>query len=324
MNNSVKTTIKIIIGLLIGGTLLYLAFKDVDWNHFLRNLKKISVGFITLGVTAMFLSHVSRALRWKQLIEANNVSVRASSAFWAVLFGYTVNNAIPRAGEIARCTILKESDDVPVAISMGTVVVERAIDMLIMGILLAGIFFIETGSFIEKITTQIPAAKYLPHFFFVFIAFFGTFAYLVLRFQHKFSQIKFLKPVVGFIISLAEAILSIRKVENKLVFTIHTLIIWIMYVLSNYMMILAFPMLPDKSFYFAYLTFIMGAIGIVLPSPGGLGTYHGIIVYLFELLNYSRKLGQLFAFVAHSAIYIPTTIAGGIGYFVLIFNKKNK
>ncbi len=89
-------------------------------------------------------------------------------------------------------------------------------------------------------------------------------------------------------------------------------------------MVLAFPMLPDRSFYFAYLTFIMGAIGIIIPSPGGLGSYHSIIVYLFEILNYSKKLGQLFAFVVHSAIYVPTTIAGGIAYFVLIFNKKSR
>ncbi len=324
MNNKTKTIIKVIVGLLLGGALLYLAFKDVDWDDFTRNLREVSIGFISLGILMMFLSHISRALRWKQLIEANNVEVRASSAFWAVLFGYTVNNAIPRGGEIARCTILKESDNVPVAVSMGTVVVERAIDMIIMAALFSGILLLESGTFVEKLTVNMQSAKYVPYILLSLLIAFALFAYLLTRFQHFFYRFKILKPVIKFLVSLVEAILSIRKVKNKFLFVIHTAVIWLLYILSNYFIVQAFPMLPDKSFYFAYLIFVMGAIGIVIPSPGGLGSYHSIVVYLFEILNYSKRLGQLFAFVAHSAIYVPTTIAGGIAYFVLIFNKENK
>ncbi len=316
-----KNVLKIVLGILIGGGLLYWAFRDMDWEALERSLSRINKTLVFLGVLSMLASHFVRGARWKLLIEANGVKISTLSAFWAVMVGYMVNNAIPRGGEVARCTILKESDDIPVAISFGTVVVERVFDMLIMAGFLAIIFVTQSAEFAEGFSEEIPQGYiwgFLGGFFGVI--FLGV--YLVLKFQNQLLQIKWLAPVMRFVVSLSEAVTSITKIRQKSLFLLETALIWFFYILSTYLILLGLPNMPDRSFYFAMTILIIGGIGIVIPSPGGLGSYHSIVIYLFEMLGYGKQAGQLMAMISHSTIFIMNTIVGAVGYFILITKKK--
>ncbi len=316
-----KNIIKVLVGSVIGGVLLYWAFRDMDWEELKKSLAEINTGLVLLGVFSMLASHFVRGARWKLLIEANGEKVSVLSAFWAVMVGYMVNNAIPRGGEVARCTILKQSDDIPVAVSFGTVVVERVFDMFIMAGFLALIFVTQSAEFSENISKEIPQT-YLWGFLGAFFLIIAVGVWSVLKFKDKLLQIKWLAPVMRFAVTLSEAVTSVTKIKQKYLFLLETGLIWLFYILSNYFILLGLPDMPDRSFYFAMTALIIGGIGIVIPSPGGLGSYHSFVIYLFEIMHYGKQAGQLFAMITHSTIFIMNTIVGAVGYFLLITKKK--
>lgn len=141
----------------VGLLLMYFAFKGIDLENFWHNLKQANFLWVILALILALTSHLVRAYRWNLLIEPIGYKPRLLYTFYAVLIGYLANLAFPRIGEVTRCASLNRSDKIPLDSLLGTVIAERAIDLVSLVVLLMAVFLIRVefyGKFInDKIFT---------------------------------------------------------------------------------------------------------------------------------------------------------------------------
>lgn len=127
-----KTALKYIILFLIGVGVLYLAFRGQDLEKIWQEIKTANYFWVFISAVAVLIAHVLRALRWQMLYQSIHYKVSFWNAYHAVMIGYLANLALPRFGEIGRCSVIHKAEKVPMFASIGTVITERLFDVLVL------------------------------------------------------------------------------------------------------------------------------------------------------------------------------------------------
>lgn len=320
----VVEVIKYAIGLGLGCGLLWLAFKDIEVAQLQQDLAHVNLWYLLPGFVVGIMSHWLRAYRWTMLTEAAGHPTGHINAFWSVMVGYMANNAVPRLGEVTRCTMLARAEGIPFLAAMGTVVVERAIDVVFLLFFIGLVFLLEfdkvmayfsqTGSEAAQTGSGIPwlwiAAGVLA------LGFAG-----VLVFRRKLLATALGAKVWKLVLTLVQSVLSIRKLRRVWLFVAVSFAIWLFYILFVYVMLLGMPGAEHTGFYFAFFLTVLGGIGMAMPVPGGLGPYHNAVLIGFTLWGLSAQLGVASALWLHTPQFLFAVAVGAIGYFVLILKK---
>jgi uncharacterized protein (TIRG00374 family) len=157
--------VKYTITLGIAGFLLWYVYRDLSFENLLSQFDNINYYWISLSVIIALLSHYLRAFRWNILLKPLGYDLKAHRTFIAVMVGYFANNLVPRLGEVTRCGILKKTDDVAITSAFGSVVAERAFDLLTLILVAAFTFFIEfdklSGFILDNFQDSIPDTESL-------------------------------------------------------------------------------------------------------------------------------------------------------------------
>ena len=130
MRSKVLKVINFFVFLALGILLLYLSFRGVDLNQLVEDLKAANYFWVVISLLCATVGYISRAIRWRLLIEPLNYKPPIKNVFYALMFGYFANFLFPRIGEITRCGSLTKSDKIPMDSLIGTVIIERAIDLV--------------------------------------------------------------------------------------------------------------------------------------------------------------------------------------------------
>ncbi|MBE0655978.1 MAG: flippase-like domain-containing protein [Bacteroidales bacterium] len=149
--------------LALGLSLLYFAFRGIDFQSLMGDFKKARYSWVILSLGFAMIAYISRAIRWNLIIEPLGYKPELKNTFFSLLVGYLANFAFPRIGEITRCATLGKKEKIPVDKLVGTVIVERVVDLftlfLLLGVLI--IFRFETlGNFLTKIFSSPSEKKY--------------------------------------------------------------------------------------------------------------------------------------------------------------------
>jgi hypothetical protein len=245
---------------------------------------------------------------------------------------------IPRAGEISRCTALNRVEKIPVDKLFGTILVERVIDFafLISLFLLTLVlkfdlilkFFSELGS--QSVGSEVSSStKY--YVLLAIILFFGLTYYFLKKWIVKTV---FYDKIIEFIQGLKEGFKSIKKMKRKSAFWFHTFSIWIMYFLMTYICFQAIPETSHLSISDGLFLLVLGGIGMVIPTPGGVGSYHAIVMIGLSVLGVGTIfLGEngdpsnpalLFPTIVHIAQTLVAIIMGSIGLLILSLTKRKQ
>jgi uncharacterized protein (TIRG00374 family) len=327
--------LKYLLGILLASGLLYLALKDIPLATLSEQLAKARFEWVLLGLVPAILSHWLRGYRWKMLFNAAGIhNISTTNAFWAVMVGYMVNNVFPRLGEVTRCSILLKSNNIPIAVSAGTVLVERAIDLLSLIVLVMALLALELdmlkkilGANIEKLL-QIN----LQNLFWVAIGGALVVAVAILGAIKKrgaLRKIKLFNKAYIFVVSLLGAITSVKNIQRPFLFIGVSFLIWLGYITAIYFVFRALPQFEqydNLNFYFAFVITVVGGIAMTLPVPGGIGTFHSAVKITFLAYGIANGLGEITAILAHTpGNLIINTILGLLGYLylVLVFRNKN-
>jgi glycosyltransferase 2 family protein len=267
---------KYALGLLLGGLFLYLAFKDAEWSEIVVELREVSLPWVLLALSIGLFSHFLRGVRWQMQLKASGYQPGYLNLFAAVMVGYLVNQALPRAGELARCTSLLRSDRVPLAKGFGTVVIERVFDLLILVVLISLAFALEADTLFEYLGRFLAArdgsdAGPSPWLMGLGIAagvgLLGTW-----WLRHRLLRLPLVQRFVAFGRELWQAALSIRYIERPWLFILYTLTIWLCYWMMTYVCFFAidsFTQVDLDLVYLSLVTTVMGGIGMAMPVPGG-------------------------------------------------------
>ncbi len=331
MKKKLVFALRIILFFALGLFLFWLVYKDQPLDEISRALKSANYFWIALSLFLSLLSHISRAMRWNLLIEPLGYRPRLINSFFAVMTMYISNMAIPRSGEIARCTVLKRYEKVPVSQSFGTVVTERVFDMLMLGILLLIVLFSQMKTVLEFIGNN-PEVKnnfeaiFSYRNFTILSVVLVSILVLLFLFRSKISQNTFFFKLKELFMSFISGMLTVWKMEKKWQFIFHSIFIWVMYFLMIYVVFQSFDFTKHLGLMTGLTVFVMSSLGMVAPSPGGIGTWHFMAIETLILYGVQKYPdANAFAFAAHGAMTLFILLLGLISIVLLpVVNSKNK
>ncbi len=321
--------------------LLWDSFEKIDESALAPGQSKIgfildvfsqgSTLFFALSAFFTILSHVIRAERWKLLLEPIGYKVSLWNSFTAVINGYFVNLAIPRGGEVSRPITLGKLEGVPLNTSLGTVVMERIIDLIFLVICLGSVFIFQFTTLLQFLQDYTPAAENgqgensfgLIHYVLVAAVITGIFVFILYKAKPALFEL-IRNKAIEFMVGMKSGILSVFKLEKRFLFFVYSIAIWVSYMMMLWMILLAFPETEVLSFIDALTIFAVGGIALAIPSPGGAGTYHTMVplamVHLCGLTDLAK--GVAFATIFHGWQTIIVIILGMIGLIVINTRKK--
>jgi hypothetical protein len=306
---------KYFLPILFSVILLWLAFQKVSWQAIVEPFARANYFWIGVsGILAIF-SHLLRAARWQLVVEPLGYSMRLIPAFMAVMVGYLMNFVIPRAGEFARCGLIQRLAGVPADKAFGTVVVERIIDVLMLGGLCIVLLLVEFNG-LTKFFLGFFQAKFCSLVSLWWVALIALILMVLLAgfgwiYWQKLKKLSFFPRLQSIFLNIWVGIRSIQKVKNLPLFIVYTFLIWLMYYLMAYVLFFCFPETAHLDMWFGYLILIMGTIGMATPVQGGFGAYHLLVGSVFALRNLSAEQGVVLATFMHTIQLIFVLVIGG-------------
>jgi len=305
--------------------LMYLAFKNQNPKTLFQQLKNVNYWWVGTSVIFGFIAIVSRGFRWIILLDNLGYHTGKMNSIYAVAIGYFTNIAIPRAGEITRCTSLNQTENIPVDKLFGTIILERVIDFIFL-ILLVFLTLILKFDLIVGLYYKLFEGQSL-HFLPIIFAIFGFSAlclFLFYLFKKKIKRSSFWLKVKSFIFGVKDGIKSINGLENKFGFWFHTFVIWIMYLLMTYVCFFSIPATSFLTLADGLYAMVIGGFGMVAPVQGGIGAYHYIVKTGLILLEVSEDAALLFATIVHTAQTLMTLTVGGVSILMVFLSHKKK
>lgn len=315
MNKKTGKFLKIVLPLLLGILLVWYSLSKISISELILYFKNADYFYIGLGLFFGLLSHLSRAYRWKFMIEPLGYTLRFPNSVMAVFATYLVNYTIPRAGEITRATILSNYEGVPFEKGFGTIVAERIADMLVMlGIIIITLFL--EFEFIY----QFFAERFEPKKIII-----GALLLLILValffFFVRTSQSKIALKIRTFVNGLFEGIMSIFKMKHKWPFIAHTLFIWAMYVLMFYVTSLSIEETSNLPLAAILIGFISASFSIAATN-GGIGSYPVAVYAAFSIFAIAKEPSIAFGWIMWSSQTFMIIVLGGLSLFYLpIYNR---
>lgn len=317
MNPKIKRILTIALPLILGVLLVWYSLSQISIEELLKYFKKADYTYVLLGMFFGLLSHLSRAYRWQFQLEPMGYSIKLGNSIMAVFATYLINYTIPRAGEVARASILTNYEGVPFEKGFGTIVAERIADMIVMLGIIAVTLFLQFdfiyGFLIEKFNPIKITGAFVV--FLILIVFFFRFI--------KKSNSKVALKIKNFVSGLVEGALSIFKMKKKWAFIFHTLFIWTMYVLMFYITSYSLEEMHNIPFAAVLIGFIAASFSIAATN-GGIGSYPEAIVLVFTTLFFiPEDPSRAFGWIIWSSQTLLIMIFGGLSLMYLpIFNRK--
>ena len=314
--------LKFSLPLLVGLVLLFYAFKNVQLDDFLSKLNLTRYGWIIGSMLLSLVAYVSRAYRWQLLLRAADQKISTFRLTLAVFVGYLANIAFPRLGEVVRCAVLKKTNQIPVSLSIGTVVTERIIDSLVLFFFLTIALLLEFDlivTYFESILSvyYIPLDGILYATLTLFMIFSILF-FVILRTNKSWSQ-----RIKKMILEVLKGILTIKSIQSKSLFLITTTVMWFTYFLMSYMIFFALEETSSLSLTAGFMLLVSGGIALALPVQGGIGTYHAMIAMMLGLYGIENTMALFLATLLHSSQILSIVVFGGISLVITLSIEKN-
>ena len=316
--------LKILMPLLLGGAILYWMYRGEDWQQ-IRHVMTDEMDWTWMLLSFPFgiLAQMFRGWRWKQTLEPVDEHPRTSVSIHSIFLSYAASLMIPRVGEFTRCGVLKRFDNISFPKALGTVVTERAIDsLLVMGITTVvlllemstfGMFFRKTGTNLHTILHGFSWAGY-------FVAAISAIAILVLL-HFLLRKLSIYNKVKTTFRGIWQGVISLKDVRNIPLFVAFTIGIWLSYFLHYYLTFFCFDFTSQLGLGCALVTFIVGSIAVVVPTPNGAGPWHFAVKTMLILYGVADEHALYFVLIVHTVQTMLVVLLGIYAWGALSFTK---
>ena len=323
------TVLKYLLFLFIGVGLLWLTFRHQSPFEIIERIGHADLKWIGVSLLLSILALISRSYRWNLLIHPLGYRPKLMNTFHSLMIGYFANLAIPRIGEISRCAALNKAEHVPFDKLIGTVIVERVSDvvMLIISIILVlAIEYERLGGFLYQHLFAPAIASFknseiiiIITIFILIAACFFIYSYFK---NHKGSNLS--KKIKSLTAGIIAGLKSIVKMRSRGAFVFHSFFIWIMYFLMTYTCFHALKSTEALDAKAGLLIMVIGGIAMSAPVQGGIGTYHFLVSQALLLYGIDNSSGIVFATMVHTWQMIICIVFGLIGWLAIFVFSKNK
>ncbi len=311
-----KKTLKIILPLILGGFLVWYSLGIVSPQELVTYFANADYWWISLGLFFGILSHLSRAYRWKYLLQPLGYQPKFINSTLAVLVAYLMNIFLPRAGEVTRAAVMANYEEIPFEKGFGTIVAERIADLVMMLLIIIITLFIQFDFIWELLSQKINPRNILIYLGIAIVGFI-----IFIRFIKK-GKSNLAKKIKSFVLGLKDGVTSIFKMKNKWSFIVHTVFIWAMYVAMFWATI---PAVENLSVPFGgvLIGFIAGGFSIAATN-GGVGLYPVAVAGALSLFGIDEVTGNAFGWIMWTAQTAMIIVFGGLSFLLLpLYNKNN-
>ncbi len=359
MDQKGKRILEYAVSLAVMAVILYFLFRAVKWSDFVEGLKGCRMGYVAGSMAAGIVAFWLRGVRWRQIVGPIDPSLSRFTFFNAINVGNLANFVFPRIGEFVRCGVITrrsvanhpKPESVPSSETsgdgarteegagagkvsgevatydkvVGTVVVERAWDVVTLFVFAAAILFLRWGKFgdfvVERMWRPMSESLNFSLWWIVaaILAVIAAFVVLVIKLK---DRSKVCGAVCRFCRGIAQGFTAAFRMRAKWKFFLNTLLIWGMYWLMAAMTVHAIPSLGSLGPVDALFLAIAGSFGWLIPVPGGFGSYHFIVAIALQYIyGLDFSLGIVFATLSHESQAVTMMLTGIFSYLYETFKK---
>lgn len=316
----------------IGLFLLWLTFRHEDLRSIYDKIKNADIRWILLSLFFSLLAFLSRAYRWNMLIEPLGFKPKLTSTSYSLMVGYFANLAIPRIGEITRCGSLSKAENIPFNILIGTVIIERVIDlaMLAFSILIVASleFDIMSGFLSDNLIYPLKQKFYTSAYMWLFLLSIMGILLLTIYFLkkkvHVLRKKAWYQKVEQLIGGVLNGVRTVVKMKRNGLFVFHTFFIWIMYFFMTYSCFFALESTKTLGVKAGMFVLVIGGLGMSAPVQGGIGAYHWIVSQGLLLFDIKLTDGIVFATLVHTYQTIQVILLGLLSMILLATTSRKK
>ena len=346
-NSTLKKIVQFVLFTGIGAVILFLVYRSQNKAYqeqcrldgvapedcnliekLLTDFSSVDPLWMFMVVAAFTVSNLFRAYRWNMLLEPMGYRARFVNSFLTILLGYFANLGLPRMGEVVRAGSLSRYERIPLEKVMGTLVVDRLMDFVCLGLVVGLAFVFEADTVIEFINNNrgegggsILGNRWVQIALAAMAL--GLVGFLV--FRKRLMQLSIVKRIFGLIEGFLEGLRSVFRLRRAWLFILLSLGIWVMFYLQCWFNLEAFPPTEHLGPSPALMIFVLGTLGFVIPSPGGLGSFHYLAIAALSLYAIDGADALSYSMIAFFAIQIFYNVVGGLLALILLpILNKNK
>lgn len=317
--------LKILFSLILGGAILYWMYRGFDFAQLGDvMLHQMDWTWMLLSLPFGILAQAFRGWRWKLALDPLGEHPRNSTSVNSVFLSYALSLLIPRIGEFTRCGVLKRYDGVSFAKALGTVLTERVIDTLFIGLLILATFlyqfpifhtfFNQTGTRLDTMLCQFSTTGYIVTAICGVVAIISTLALL--------RQYTIYNKVKNTISDMWAGITSLRMMDHRVLFIVYTLAIWGCYFLHYYLTFFCFDATSHLGISCALVTFVVGSVAVIVPTPNGAGPWHFAVKTMLILYGVTDTDALYFVLIVHSVQTLLVVLIGVYAWIALMFTRR--
>ena len=322
-----KKVLQVIFPLLLGIFILVWVYRDFNFQRVGEvMLHGMDYGWIALSLLFGVFANLFRGWRWRLALEPLGEYPKTANCVYAIFISYASNLVIPRVGEVTRCGVLSKYDGISFPKSLGTVVSERMIDTLCVGLITGVVlllqmpvfatFFAETGTNVGRYAEVLTSG----HFYLIILC---VLAILVLAF-FLIRNIALFAKLKGILQNVWQGIVALKDIKQIPLYIIYTLGIWACYFLEFYLAFFAFDFSAGLGISAGLVMFVVGTLAVIVPTPNGAGPWHFAVMTMMMLYGVGKEDAGIFALLVHGIQTFLLILLGIYGLSALPFTNKTK
>lgn len=299
------------------------------FKKLMDDLSRVKYSWIWITILAFMLSNVLRAYRWRMMLEAIGYKPKMVNIIGTVMINYLANLGIPRSGEIVRAAMLSKYENIPIEKSFGTVVTDRIFDVIAMAVIFVMTFFWGGKVVVNYLNQNINLDKHLkwifenPLIILFVIGILFFFLYTLYKNRSKFRNTTLGQKTILKLRGFYDGIMSVRNVSNIPLFIFHSIVIWFLYYLMQYLVFFSFAPTEGLGPIAGLVVFAFGSLGIVVPTPGGMGSFHFLTAEALAIYGIQGADAFTYANIVFFSIQIFANIVFGVISLIVLpmYNK---
>ncbi len=331
MKKKITSAISYLFFLGIGVFLVWWSLQAIPadkWDDFILSFRTANFWLLIPVFLILSGSHIFRALRWKMLLEPMGYKPKLPNTFFAVMIGYLANLAVPRLGEVLKCTLLSKYEKIPVEKLVGTIVIERAIDVVCLATVFLLAFIVQNSVFVQayehvKTMMQFQPSEHndlLGNIFKYALLALVIIAIIYFIVSGKYKQL--IIKIVSIAKGVVEGLVSVKNMQNKVSFIGYTIGIWVMYILGTWIGLSATQGSAGLGITTAISALAFASIGMIV-TPGGIGSYAILLAKVLEFNGIDYQIGYANGTLQWFAQFLIVVCVGFISLSLLPwYNKK--
>ena len=322
-----KKILQVVFPLLLGAFILFWVYSDFNFQRVGEVLTDgMDYRWMALSLVFGVFANLFRGWRWKLALEPLGEYPKTSHCVYAIFISYASNLVIPRVGEVTRCGVLSKYDGVSFSQSLGTVVSERMIDTLCVGLITGLVlllqmpvfatFFAETGTNVGRYAEVLTSG----HFYLIILC---ALAILVLAF-FLIRNIALFAKLKGILQNIWQGVIALKDIRQIPLYIMYTLGIWVCYFLEFYLAFYAFGFSAHLGITAGLVMFVVGTLAVIVPTPNGAGPWHFAVMTMMMLYGVGKEDAGIFALLVHGIQTFLLILLGIYGLSALPFTNKLK